>query len=176
MSSPDVLGRLADDGARRDAVHIAIVPITSKETLHPGQRIGLNVDGEATSDCERFIGIVDPFFVETLIRPGQKFWLCLDPGSITSLRHIWTHNAFADEEPPEEDFFTAFARKCCCTRDFLLDAATEYATENEYTHMGSNESYSNITINEWEEFWEQYATVIKGDSPKYKGGFFSCTC
>ncbi len=35
------LGNLALEGAQRDAIHIAIAPVTSDEYLHPGQHVDL---------------------------------------------------------------------------------------------------------------------------------------
>ena len=91
------LGRLIEDGERRrDAIHIAVAPVTAAMRLAPGERVGLVKEGnlELAGPCERDIGIVDPFLTED-VQPGQRFWLLLDPGTITGLRHIWTHPAFA---------------------------------------------------------------------------------
>ncbi len=90
------LGRLVEDGdRRRDAIHIAVAPVTAAERLAPGQHVGLIQEGnlELVGPCESAIGIVDPFLVED-VEPGQRFWLLLYPGTVTSLRHIWTHSAF----------------------------------------------------------------------------------
>jgi hypothetical protein len=90
------LGHLIEDGdRRRDAIHIAVAPVTAAERLTPGQHVGLIQKGdlELVGPCENCIGIVDPFLAED-VQAGQRFWLFLYPGTVTSLRHIWTHPAF----------------------------------------------------------------------------------
>jgi len=90
------LGQLIEDGdRRRDAIHIAVAPVTATERLAPGQHVGLVQEGntELVGSCDRDIGIVDPFLAEG-VEPGQRFWLFLYPGTITGLRHVWTHPAF----------------------------------------------------------------------------------
>jgi hypothetical protein len=90
------LGRLIEDGdRRRDAIHIAVAPVTAAQRLAPGQHVGLVRDGdtELVGPCDCPIGVVDPFLAG-LVEPGQRFWLFLYPGTITGLRHVWTHPAF----------------------------------------------------------------------------------
>lgn len=90
------LGKLIDENERRrDAVHIAIAPVTAASHLAPGQPVGLIQEGniELVGSCDQNIGIVDPFLKDT-VEPGQRFWLFLYPGTITGLRHLWTHPAF----------------------------------------------------------------------------------
>src|SRR5688572_10378765 len=91
-------GRLIEDGdRRRDAIHIAVAPVTAAERLLPGQHVGL-VRGdtehvgalESPASC---VGIVDPFLKQA-VEQGQRFWLFLYPNTVTSLRHYWTHPAF----------------------------------------------------------------------------------
>ncbi len=97
MEQGPLLGGLVTDGdRRRDAVHIAVVPLTAAVRLEPGQHVGLcrSDDIEQAAPCEQNIGIVDPYLTKP-VEPGERFWLCLYPGTITSLRHVWTHPTFA---------------------------------------------------------------------------------
>ena len=90
------LGQLITDGdRRRDAIHVAVAPVTAAARLVPGQHVGLVQDGntELVGPCDRTIGVVDPFLAAD-VEPGQRFWLFLYPGTITGLRHVWTHSVF----------------------------------------------------------------------------------
>ncbi|MFO0822607.1 MAG: hypothetical protein U0792_05710 [Gemmataceae bacterium] len=46
------------------------------------------------------VGIVDPFLREA-VRPGQRFWLFMYPNTVTTLRHEWTHPAYATTSTQE---------------------------------------------------------------------------
>ena len=91
--TPDVLGKLAEGHSERDAVHIAIVPVVAGADLSPGQIV--SPDGYPAGVTRHRVGIVDPFLTEQ-VKEGEHFWLLLYPGTITSLRHEWTHPAFPD--------------------------------------------------------------------------------
>jgi hypothetical protein len=92
------IGRLIDQERGRDAIHMAVAPVEAGEKLVPGARVGL-VDGKAM-EVDEAIGIVDPFLTKA-VRPGQRFYLFLFPGTITSLRHEWVHPAFEGTGEPK---------------------------------------------------------------------------
>jgi len=100
------LGVAPTEADERDAVHIACVPAIARGKLFPGQEVGIvktdwygkERPGKIIIDRTHIaIGIVDPFLRES-VQPGERCWLLLYPGSITSLRHAWTHPAFDGEE------------------------------------------------------------------------------
>ncbi len=97
MENLPQIGKLIENGdRRRDAVHIAVAPMTADTELVPGQAIGFTCqnDFEFAGVSENPIGIVDPFLTDS-VKPGQRFWVFLYPGTITSLRHVWTHPEFS---------------------------------------------------------------------------------
>lgn len=111
MSKEVVLGQLADESSKRDAIHIAVAPVIAGEMLIPGDEIGFmnpnvtDIVGRANNPTDlrrkavsgiRAIGIVDPFLRDR-VKQGERFWMLLFPRTITGLRHAWTHPAFKDE-------------------------------------------------------------------------------
>lgn len=96
----ETLGTIIDEGAGRDAIHLAVEPVIASERLLAGQDVYLLPDGMAAKGKENAVGIVDPFLKES-VKPGEKFWLVVYPRQITSLRHVWTHPAFDEAPAPE---------------------------------------------------------------------------
>lgn len=138
------LGSLVIDGdTRRDAVHVAVVPVTATVRMRPGLRVGLDEKGDAeiasTSDC---VGIVDPYLTAD-VEPGQRFWLFLFPGTVTSLRHAWTHPAFPDAETPTPADWDAAVR---WLRDFAerTGAAYEDVVNAGVDFVNGTETYVSI--------------------------------
>jgi len=98
------IGRIlpTNESIGRDAVHVAIVPVIAAETLQPGQRVGLIYQGAdvvGTNGLIASCGIVDPYLTDP-VRKGQRFYLFLYPGTVTSLRHEWTHPLFDGKDKP----------------------------------------------------------------------------
>lgn len=87
MSDQAKLGKLCSPNDARDAVHVAVVPMVADKKMRPGETVSVN---------GKSVGVVDPFLADDV-----KNWLCLYPGSITSLRHDWTHPAFEIERADE---------------------------------------------------------------------------
>lgn len=96
MNGPQ-LGKVIEGPAGRDAIHVAVAPVVAGVFLEPGQHVGLFADGTA-KPTKPHIGIVDPFLTQP-VEKGERFWLFLYPNTVTSLRHVWTHPAFAPKAP-----------------------------------------------------------------------------
>lgn len=126
MSEKIPLGQLIDGEGSRDAVHVAIAPMIAGERLTPGQHIGISDDGKASAAASH-IGVVDPFLTSE-VQAGSKFCLCLYPGTIKSLRHVWTHPAFPVAEEPLLD---AKAKAERWIRDYAHRNCPYYDTADE---------------------------------------------
>lgn len=101
------LGRILGDNEKRDAIHVAIAPVWSRQVMRPGQRVSLvlgsSTQVQATEPSQDSIGIVDPF-LEGGIAPHQKFWILLFQGTTTGLRHDWSHPKFKDDQDLNADY------------------------------------------------------------------------
>jgi hypothetical protein len=176
------LGTLAPASAQRDAIHIAIAPVTSDERLYPGQHVVLVKPGvvrsvrgaEADEAC---IGIVDPFLRQPA-QAGDAFWLCLYPQTITSLRHDWTHPAFVqtpnDVREASRKWLDAFAHRLFSyepeegTRFSNLIACAEQGV------FGTDIKYGD-DVQPNDEFWTHYETFI-GKCVANRPTSFRCAC
>ena len=59
------LGKQPETLGEKDAVHVAIVSVRAGSYLDPGQKVGMNSDGEAVWD-NKGVGVVDPFLTKKL--------------------------------------------------------------------------------------------------------------
>ncbi len=176
MSSPDVLGRLADPKADRDAVHVAIIPVTcSHAKVHPGEPLKVSFGAVDKAGDGEWDGIVDPFLTAPVM-PGERFYMVLKPGSITSLRHDWEHPAFkSSEEELEMGWVREFAASLGVAFDTLWEGAGHYSEdENYYVSTGEIEVYGDGQ--DWVKFWEIFCRRTGKKKPSYEQGFFSCAC
>lgn len=179
----ETLGTIIGDSEARDAIHLAVEPVTAGQHLVPGEDVGFLAPGVA-GRCDKPLGIVDPFLKDPVLK-GERFWLVVYPRQITSLRHVWTHPAFSAAEveaPATNDPVSAskkwiedFAASIDQTYNRLMSAADEWVSHGEYTYDNS-ESYKG----HWEkfpEFWNHYE-VVTGKTVKEddRGSFFTCSC
>jgi hypothetical protein len=164
------LGQTPPEDAHRDAVHVAIVPMVASQQLAPGTPVGLNEDRQAVmAPREKALGVVDPYLQDP-VEEGQRFWLCLKPGSITSLRHDWTHPAFAvtgDEQKVASIEWLKRAADDCGVDYHSMMACV---ASDDYIHMGENESYKDLDYNEF----AKHVKIVTGKADAYPP--FSCSC
>jgi hypothetical protein len=113
------IGKIVGTHQQRDAIHVAVVPMLVGEGgLKPGTHVGLLSDGSIGASATPKLGIVDPF-LPVDPKQGQRVWLFMYPGSITSLRHEWTHPAFlgGPEREESEKWLRAYAARMNCYDD-----------------------------------------------------------
>lgn len=175
--SDTTLGLIITGEANRDAIHIAVAPVSSDETLSPGQRVAL-VPGDCTkvkSSTSNIIGIVDPF-LRNQVPPGSQFYLLLFPKTITSLRHEWTHPQFVQSVPTlglSDKWMLRYAAEIGLEYDDLIRGARDWILGGEYLNRGP--LLEGVELHG--DFWMHYE-VITGTkvNPDKKESFFSCAC
>ncbi len=183
------LGTIIDADQQRDAIHVAVAPvICGAGELRPGMHVGFCEAG----DHERvtahpydgvMVGIVDPFLT-VAVQKGERFWLFLYPGSITSLRHDWTHPAFepatkahAVHQSDSEAWLRAAAERIDIGYHGLMRAAQEWVEYEEHTVQHNAESWRDSGIGNDPEFWHHYEVMTNTVVPEdRKRSFFCCTC
>lgn len=186
MSEKLGLGQIITTEQHKDAIHVAVVPVTAAQIMEPGTHFGIRY-GKAVPmrDKSERVGVVDPFLLEPVMS-GQQFWGFLYPGSITSLRHAWTHPAFPDELPAPavtgkseaEVWMRAWAVEHM-GYDYYGDGEKR-SDESAYAaaieagrrmHIGPYESARDHIDSIWWDNWEEI-TGQKGN----RGEYFSCSC
>jgi hypothetical protein len=186
MSENLKLGQIINEPQQRDAIHIAVVPVVAAVSMQPGTRCGIDPTGKAAPciTASAYVGVVDPFLREA-VPTGAQFWLFLEPGSITSLRHEWTHPAFGAVEAPvstkeaSEKWMRAWAVEHM-SEDYYGDWDSKRSPEHAYAdairaghehYVGPYESVNAHINDEWWTHWENI-TGVKGDREAY----FRCAC
>ena len=172
--------------------------------MEPGQPINF-VEGSKLSvevvPLEDSIGIVDPF-LSAEVNTGERFWLVVHPRQITSLRHVWTHPAFDDEEEDTsvkksslEDriefkkeldgtnhairWIKDYADGLGLDYDELMDAAADWVATHDGKWGGEYLNRGALLDGEYTsaEFWIHYqkatGEIVDADA---QGNFFTCSC
>ena len=179
MSEALGLGEIIITEQQRDAIHIAVVPVRATTGLRPGTPVELDKQGRARkTSIDKAIGVIDPF-LNMLPKSDDLVWLYLKPGSITSLRHDWTHPAFASAQEPLAEsqlFIDRLAHDCGLTYERLMDGAKDFL-ENDSLLTDNSQRYDSIETERWDEFWEHYEAITHSQVlPKRRQVFFSCAC
>lgn len=199
------LGLIITTDQQRDAVHIAVAPVTAGAKLFPGERIGI-VDGELVDamPADLAIGIVDTFLKDPVAK-GQRFWMFLFPGSITSLRHEWSHPSLpnlqqviagecgyagqSNAKAESEAWLRHFCENSDCPGyEIVIAAAIGDHDKNTdpldpgYIYSSNDGQYLHFNGRDAhgeipEEFWH-HVEVVTGKKIPYidKAKYFSCSC
>ena len=200
----DTLGMIIGPNEKRDAIHLAVEPVTASQWMEPGDPINFIYGSKRIVEVvslDNSIGIVDPFLT-TAVEKGQRFWLVVHPRQITSLRHVWSHPAFEDEVFEEEAqtsplaarlefkkeldgtnqsirWIADYAESVGLEYDELMDAATDWVDSREHSDWGEylnrGELLDGVSLSN--EFWTHYEKVTgKEVNPAYQENFFTCSC
>jgi hypothetical protein len=197
----ETLGTIIGPNEKRDAIHLAVIPVEAAQTLEPGSHVILKQDGKAyLAPRGEGIGIVDPFLSSAMthVNIGQHFWLVIYPRVITSLRHVWTHPQLPDEPgvsaTPDATASEAWLRAWCegcreidyddlievskhgsvpSTEDWRIEnyGGLRWSTQYGYLQSHGSDAHGEIPG----EVWDHVRNVI-GQEPKLRAEHFSCGC
>ena len=169
------LGTTPVAGANRDAIHIAVAPVTCDEIVRPGQHVAIAGDGNKVYVEGEAVGIVDPFLTG-LVPIGTPFWLLLYPQTITSLRHEWTHPAFANAPvSPAVELSNAWLRRFASRVGFSYDDLVGLADDLQHGHacVGDDDNQARFD-NERDDFLRHLSVVTGKTFGEHV--YFSCAC
>lgn len=182
-----LLGKLFNEKRYRDAVHVAILPVEAGEDIYPGQTVMVDAEQRAfPRNRGSAVGIVDPF-LEGRIFKGQKCYVCLWPGSITSLRHQWVHPVLDQDLTQEEvaalekipsraeavEYITTLGKQINKTYNEMLDVGDTWCLDQNWTY--DNDEHYKI-VDDWDHFWACYKVISGGREPLDKACPFTCSC
>ncbi len=200
----ETLGMIHAREEKRDAIHLAVIPVTAGANLEPGEHVRLDKEGLAVRFYEGesetpAIGIVDPFIPKVwnngisygTIKPGDRFWLVIYPRVITSLRHVWTHPLIPDEaahlqakvdDAREESrkWLEAFAHRLFSYEPSHWESG-EPISRLDYLLAGAESGGFGTDIEygelrePTEEFWMHFERYT-GRKPINKPEYFRCAC
>lgn len=183
----------------RDAVHVAVLPAAARHMLSPGDHVARYPDGTFGHSgggdnwqSPPLIGVVDPYLRDKVNR-GERFWLLLYPGTITSLRHEWIHpdidvaktQTVLDHIPNEDERAASetWLRNFCGREDtpgyettmaIIRGEAPEHRQwSDEYIHTDGIDGHASIPP----EFWHHVEIVLGRRIPmERRAKQFSCSC
>lgn len=179
------LGQLIEGEVQRDAVHIAVAPVIAAQNLGVGEHVGIDKNGKAAIYAKTRIGIVDPF-LKHIVLEGEQFYLFLYPNTITSLKHVWTHPAFEDDQKHAlvmgrvsdkqvaEIWLRNFIENADCPSYEAVIAAAVDGTDSwdeDYMHFDGRDAHGEIPP----EFWD-HVEVVTGKKISSRPTYFSCSC
>lgn len=162
------LGELITGDGQRDAIHVALAPVTANERLRPGQHVGFAYkhSTELVGISQDPIGIIDPF-LERSVERVERCYLLLYQNTVTGMRHQWEHPAFGS---PDADV----------SRQWLEDLADEIGFGYDWLLEGIAEGSINTRdrevygARESEDIRRHYENVTGLSAPREI--HFRCAC
>lgn len=177
------LGRILDETAQADAIHVAVAPVRTACSVSPGEHVGFAFDGDTehvSPQAHQKIGIIDPF-LPGKVAARQRVYLFLYPYTVTSLRHTWVHPAFVaqraearlQEVQAAEEWLTGLARECALSYPEFLQALRDFRQTGERFCLGTDTP--DRCWQDAEMMWRYYG-VVTGDVFCSDSCAFRCAC
>lgn len=188
MAEPD-LTKLISGPAERDAIHVAVVPLTAGERLYSGQKVRLSSTDNTVAfkadynSTDKAIGYVSVFMEDENgynkgVEKGERFWCMLMPGTVTGMQHRWSHPAFDAPQVSMEEH-ELWLRNFCDMWNFDWDQLIDAGTHSRYVVAGGTDLHCSVELGEDHDlFWyhlEGY-TGKKFDEEHRDGMGWSCSC
>lgn len=182
-----LVGSILEESAERDAIHVAVAPVIAGQKLWAGAKIGFSHDNVVMEEESLFglkaIGIVDPF-LQTSIEEGQRFFMFLNPGTVTTMKHYWEHPSFPSEsnkinleKKSSEEWLRAFANKQHFDYNDMLSEAQD--SDGCIVAFGQDlHSSEELDPGDFDLFWQHISVVTERtfDQVHRQSVAWSCSC
>ena len=176
--SEQKLGTWPAIGDDRDAVHVPIVPVRCKQDFKIAERVKIKHDGSeyVAEYCahDDHDGMIDPFLGRDPVK-GEVVFMCMRPGSIISLSHVWYHPKVRhlDQTKAAKMALESFASEIGTDLETLLRRVERYVDSGDYWVEGGRFEGQRMP----NDFWDNYEIVTGTKVEKEdQGHFFSCSC
>lgn len=180
------IGKLIEGAAERDAIHVAILPVTAAEDLSRGMEVGLvyGTTDQVKSKQRRYgqkpIGIVDPFLEDYCVPKGQRCWVFLFPGTVIGMRHHWSHPDIDQQREPATES-ERWLRKFADKWNFDYGEMVTNAQDNEgYVVAMGRDLHSRTELEPGDEleFWRHIEKLVGREfDENHRANFgWSCSC
>lgn len=178
------LGEIITGEAERDAVHVAVAPLIAASILAPGAHV--TKEGSLTAPGKG-IGVVDPFLHDS-VKPGEKFYVFLYPGSAIGLRHVYRHPELDADlirretiealAGPSKKRLTEVAEAMGVTYEAMMEGVETYLRTGESL---TTDGWAQMNPEPTDDFWEHYEMVTgkvidEAIRKKAQDEIFSCAC
>lgn len=175
---------------QRDAIHIAVMPVTCRgKWLAPGAKVKFVFGSkDEVMECREneegdAVGVLDPYLTG-YISDGDRVWLFLRPNTIIGLRHEWMHpliDAAPVSASESEIWLRRFADEWCFDYKEMISQASSLSRDewgNYIVAQGRDLHHRSELGEDHDLFWKHLETLTGqtfGEEHREKFGW-SCSC
>lgn len=183
------IGKQLSGQEERDAIHIAVIPVTITENgLRPGERVKL-VFGTTNAvrgvRGDSYDGVIDPYIdlgVAWELPEGSRVWMFLKPNTVTGMRHHWAWDKL--DHPvsvgDHEGWLRDFADRWQFDYDQMMGAALAAVRgERDYVVAQGVDLHSREELGEdYDIFWGHIEAITgkKVSDENREKVVWSCSC